>query len=113
MKKIGAIILALNLVCLTLQADKKEAPPGMEIITIGSVDYVVPRGTKVKKKDGIVSLEGRHEYTARRFSEIEKEISELREKNKALEDKVKALKKLVDKKSVGKTEKEVKKDQEE
>lgn len=100
MRKISTIVLALGLICLSLQADDKKAPPGMEIISIGNVDYVVPKGTKIKKKDGVISLEGRFEYTARRFSEVEEKISALEEKNQALENKFEDLKKLIDSKDV-------------
>lgn len=100
MVKISAIVLVLGVICFSLQADEKKAPPGMEIISIGNVDYVVPKGTKIKKKDGIISLEGRFEYIARRFSEVEEKISLLENENKVLENKFEDLKKLIDNKNI-------------
>lgn len=100
MGRISIIVLVLGVVCFSLQADDKKAPSGMEIITIGNVDYVVPKGTKVRKKDGIISLEGRFEYIARRFSEVEEKISLLEEENKVLENKFEDLKKLIDNKDI-------------
>ncbi|MCF7887393.1 MAG: hypothetical protein K9L71_03160 [Candidatus Omnitrophica bacterium] len=102
MRRTSTIVLALGLICLSLQAGDKKAPPGMEIISIGNVDYVVPEGTKVKKKDGIISVEGRSEYTARRFSEVEERIFALEEKNRTLENKFENLKKLIDNKDTNK-----------
>jgi hypothetical protein len=100
MKKISAIILVLGAICFSLQADDEKAPPGMEIISIGNVNHIVPKGTKVRKKDGVVTFEGRFEYISRKFNEVEEKISALKEENKILETKFEDLKKSIDSKKI-------------
>ncbi|MCF7871364.1 MAG: hypothetical protein K9L77_02585 [Candidatus Omnitrophica bacterium] len=110
MKKIKAIVLVLVLVSisLNLRAEEEKAPPGMEVIKIGNVNYIVPEGTKVRKqKDGIIKLEGRLEYVARRFSEIEKKISELEKTDEILKEKFENIERLINKeKEISETDKD-------
>ena len=89
MKKLFFLILIFILstifIIIVKAQEELEAPPGMEIIKIGDVRYIVPQGTKMRKQGGIVTLEGHNEYMARRFSDVEerlkvveREIEELR-----------------------------------
>ena len=59
--------------------------PGMEMITIQNVRYVVPKGTKFSKRADVITFEGPGEYTARRLSEMERRLEESEEKLKHLE----------------------------
>ena len=68
--------------------ERQEAPPGMEIIIIGDVRHIVPKGTKILKQGGVVTLEGHNEYMARRFSDVEQRLS-------AVEREIEELKQIV------------------
>ena len=73
-------------------------PPGMEVIEIGTVKYLVPIGTEVREGNGIVTLEGLDEYSGRRFVELEERLSAIEEK---LEEVIKKIEEA--KKEVGQT----------
>jgi len=51
-------------------------PPGMKLITFHHVRYLVPKGTKFRKRAGVITFEGPGEYTARTLSEFEDRIRE-------------------------------------
>lgn len=53
--------------------------PGMQTITIGGMDLMVPQGMRVYKMDGTVITEGLDSYTARRFNELEARLDKLAE----------------------------------
>ncbi|MFA5339450.1 MAG: hypothetical protein WC317_04795 [Candidatus Omnitrophota bacterium] len=53
--------------------------PGMQTITIGGMDLMVPQGMRVYKMDGTVVTEGLDSYTARRFDELEARLDKLAE----------------------------------
>ncbi|MCF7875301.1 MAG: hypothetical protein K9L87_02440 [Candidatus Omnitrophica bacterium] len=110
MKIIKAIVLAVVLfsIPLNLRAEEEQAPPGMEIIKIGNVNYIVPEGTKVRKQEGgIIKLEGRLEYVARRFSEMEEKIAQIEKENETLKEKLKNIEESISKeKKTDKTDKD-------
>lgn len=60
--------------------EKEDIPPGMEIIKIGNVRHLVPKGTKAVKKDGVITLEGSVGYTAQKITNLEESVAELKEK---------------------------------
>lgn len=64
-------------------------PPGMELIEIANVRYMVPKGTKVREDTGVVRFEGLDEYTGRRFLEMEGRLG-------AIEAELEALSKAVE-----------------
>ena len=76
--------------------EKEEVPPGMEIIEIGNVRHIVPKGTKIRKDGGVITLEGHNEYMARRFSDIEERLAEVEAKEERLREEVEQLKKVLD-----------------
>ena len=66
--------------------------PGMELIIINNVRYLVPRGTKIREIAGVITFEGPGEYTARRLTEFDavirendKEIKRLRRELRRIE----------------------------
>ena len=67
-------ILSIVFSIIAKAGEKIEAPPGMEVIEISGVKYIVPKGTEVRKKGGVLILEGHNEYVARRFSAIEERL---------------------------------------
>lgn len=76
-----------------------EISPGMELKKIGTVNRLVPIGTKVVDKDGLVTAESMGEYVARRFIEtdsrleaIDSEISHIKETLQTLHQETDQLK---------------------
>jgi len=82
---------------ITAKAEEKvEVPPwltvdGMEIIQIGNARYLLPKGTKIRKRAGVITFEGPGEYTARRLLDFEERLQ-------ANEKEVKRLKRVLGKK---------------
>ena len=61
--------------------EKEEVPPwltvdSMEIIQIGNARYLLPKGTKMRKRAGVITFEGSGEYTARRLLDFEERLQE-------------------------------------
>jgi hypothetical protein len=56
------------------RAGVAEVPPGMEIIQIRNVSYLLPKGTQIRKRGGVITFEGLNEYTARRLSAFEERL---------------------------------------
>ena len=52
---------------------------GMQTITIGGMDLMVPQGMRVYKMDGTVITEGLDSYAARRFNELEARLDKMAE----------------------------------
>lgn len=65
--------------------------PGMELKKIGSVNRLVPEGTRVVDKDGLVTTESIGEYVARRFTNVEARIKNIENRVSAIENELKSL----------------------
>jgi len=55
---------------------KEDGSPGMETIKIQNVRYLLPKGTKFRKRAGVITFEGPGEYTARRLVDLEERLQE-------------------------------------
>jgi len=51
--------------------------PGMERKKIGSITTIVPEGTEIYEKNGLLIIESPEEYSARRFKEMESHFEKL------------------------------------
>lgn len=101
MRKLFPIIILFfifAIVVIAKESPDDNVPSGMEVITINKIRYLVPKGTKVKTDGGVVSLEGRNEYAARRFESMDIRLRTLEENGKKLRsDIIELLKKVVNK----------------
>ncbi|MFH1248262.1 MAG: hypothetical protein ABIG46_06295 [Candidatus Omnitrophota bacterium] len=87
------IISFMLFVFQTLAQESKNAlPEGMENITVGQTNIVVPKGMKVVKKEGLIILENISEYVSRQTSQMYSEIEKLKSDYTALYKEVEALK---------------------
>jgi hypothetical protein len=103
MKIIGVFLNILILIIIlptALIADtknnKQDVPAGMQIIKIGGANVLVPEGTKVRKKGGLIILESASEYAAMKISNIEEQINQLEKEDKKLEKEIEVLKLLME-----------------
>ena len=82
------LIIATSAIFNIVAKAKEElkAPPGMEVIEISGVRYIVPQGSEVRKKGGLIILEGHNEYVARRFLEFEQRIEAIEKKIEDLQN---------------------------
>ncbi len=71
-------------------------PPGMEIIVINKVRYIVPKGTKVKTVGGVTTLEGRNEHIIGRFETMDIRIRTLEANEKKNRSDIELLKETVE-----------------
>ena len=93
-------IMLFSMVIVMAIAEEKnneDIPPGMEVIVINRVRHLVPKGTKIYEKGGVQVLEGRNEYMAGRFEDIDKRLESLKEGEKKLILDVEQLKKIAEK----------------
>jgi sulfur relay (sulfurtransferase) DsrF/TusC family protein len=99
MKKIffSGFIIMLSFAFVFAQEDKEEkVPAGMEVLKVGATNVLVPAGTKITKKDGLIILENTAEYTGRRIYVVEKELAEMKAKQEELVKEVERLKKILE-----------------
>ncbi|MCK5504261.1 MAG: hypothetical protein KAJ10_03820 [Thermodesulfovibrionia bacterium] len=71
--------------------EKKELPPGMEVIKMGQAQILVPKGTKVNQEPGFITLESTEQYVARKFLDVEGRIKVLEDKEEVLKKKTEEL----------------------
>lgn len=62
----------------------EDIPVGMEVMTIGNVNHIVPIGTKVYQDGDVVIFESRSEYMARKFLDIDNRLGQLDEQIKKI-----------------------------
>jgi len=95
------ICLAVSLLIVPFafcyEPEKEEVPEGMEIIEVGAVKLLAPKGARIIEKAGLVILEDTAEYVARRLEQFElrmdrieaedqKTKQQLRQLEQAMED---------------------------
>jgi FtsZ-binding cell division protein ZapB len=88
------LFLTLNLLFLALngRAEERKMPPqGMDLLQVGATQVLVPAGTKIVRKDGLIILENIAEYVSRQVVYMNKEIDELKEENKSLKEEIKTI----------------------
>ncbi len=83
-----SVLVLTAILALTAKAEEVIVPPGMEIIRIQGVRYLVPKGTKIRKSSGVISFEGVDEYLVNRFVEIDKRLA-------AMEKEIEQLKRVL------------------
>jgi len=95
MKKIVFIVLAagflVSLFALRPSAEEEYlvggivVPPGMDVIKVGTANVLVPEGTQVFEKKGLITIETIGQYTARRLIEIEERFVAIETRVEVLE----------------------------
>lgn len=65
-----------------------DVPEGMTVYHIGSVNLIVPKGTRLSFKPGLITVENTTQYAARSTEEIGKRIDGLQHRIEALEKQV-------------------------
>lgn len=83
------------------QDDKPEAtievPPGMETKKVGQVNVVVPEGTEVRDKGGVIFIESTTQYVSRKFVEMEARFNQLETEQGKLKREIEQLIEAIDK----------------
>jgi len=72
---------------------KFELGPGMEIIKVGEINIVAPKGTRVHKVGSHVIFEDIGEYLGRKFDELDKRLEKIELQQGQLKDELGQLKK--------------------
>jgi len=77
----------------TYQRGNEEIPlrPGMQLRKIGGINAVVPEGTEIYERKGLLFIESPEEYAARRFKETEERFQKLESTVKAFGEKIENL----------------------
>jgi hypothetical protein len=83
-----SILVLTAILTITAKAEEVIVPPGMEIIRIQGVRYLVPKGTKIRKRGGVILFEGVNEYMVNKFVDLDKRLA-------AIEMEIKQLKKVL------------------
>lgn len=83
-----SILVLTAILTITAKSEEVIVPPGMEIIRIDGVRYIVPKGTKIRKRAGVILFEGVDEYVVNRFVDFDKRLA-------TIEIKIKQLKKVL------------------
>jgi hypothetical protein len=93
-----AVFIIFFLFHLPLSAaeyNSDEIPEGMELIEIGQTRVLVPKGSKVDKRGGLVLLENVDDYVARTISDLENRITSLESRLQAMEEKIGKLSEVI------------------
>ena len=80
------------------KAEEDSIPEGMEHIKVGGAEFLVPKGTKVRKKGDLYVMENISEYSARKFMEAEEQFQSIEVKYSNLKEETKENSKLLEKK---------------
>ncbi len=68
-----------------------ELQPGMELMKIGGINMVVPKGTQFYKEGAQVKMEEAGEYSARRFKEMDDRLQKIEAKQRKMETEIEKL----------------------
>ena len=93
---LALIIIFPSVLIAKEETKEQDIPTGMQIVEIGGANVLVPEGTKVRKKGGLIILESTSEYAARKISDIEEQIGQLEKEDKRLEKEIEILKLLME-----------------
>lgn len=77
------------------KAQKEKIGPGMEVIQIGEVNIIAPKGTRVKKEGSQVVFEDLGEYLGRRFDEVERRFARIEVQQEELKKELEEIKKTL------------------
>jgi uncharacterized small protein (DUF1192 family) len=89
-----SVLVLTAILTLTAKAEEVIVPPGMEIIRIQGVRYLVPKGSKVRKSGGVILFEGVDEYMVNKFVELDKRLA-------AMEKEIEQLKRVLGETQIG------------
>jgi len=78
------------------EKEKIEVAPGMELLKVGAVRVIVPKGTLYEDKGSKIEVEGIGEFVGRRFLETEERFLKVERNDERLEKEIKELKKVID-----------------
>ncbi len=80
-----SILVLTAILTITAKAEEVIVPPGWEIIRIQGVRHLVPKGTKIRKRGGVISLtEVVNEYLVNRFVDFDKRLAVIEKELKQL-----------------------------
>ncbi len=79
-----SILVLTAILTITAKAEEVIVPPGMEIIRMHGVRYLVPKGGKIKKRGGVITFEGATEYLMNRFVDFDKRLAAIEKELKQL-----------------------------
>lgn len=71
-------------------------PPGTEVVRIGNVDVVVPEGSRVRKRGGVMFFEDTGQYTGRRFYETDQRLAAIEAKQEELAKQIEELRAIIE-----------------
>lgn len=89
-----SVLVLTAILTLTAKAEEVIVPPGMEIIRIQGVRYLVPKGSKIRKSRGVILFEGVDEYMVNKFVELDKRLA-------AMEKEIEQLKRVLGETQIG------------
>ncbi len=89
-----SVLVLTAILTLTAKAEEVIGPPGMEIIRIQGVRYLVPKGSKIRKSRGVILFEGVDEYMVNKFVELDKRLA-------AMEKEIEQLKRVLGETQIG------------
>jgi len=79
--------LILLFLALDVRAEEQKIPPqGMDLLQVGATQVLVPAGTKIVRKDGLIILENIAEYVSRQVVYMNQRMQ-----SNALDQRVKVL----------------------
>jgi hypothetical protein len=77
---------------LAEESSVKKVPAGMEIITLGATNVLVPEGMSVEKKKGLIVIEDIATYISREIEAIHHRLDGLESKNSSLQEAIDEIK---------------------
>jgi hypothetical protein len=85
-----SILFAISFV-IAQEEEIEQIPAGMEMIKVGATRLVVPRGTTVQKKGGLIILENINEYVARQLFALDARIQAIEERGERNQEQLRIL----------------------
>jgi len=76
-------------------ASEETLPEGMEAVQIGPSEVIVPKGAKVVKKGGLITVESTNEYVARQIASMDERIKNIESQLEAIRKEISEIKEIL------------------
>jgi peptidoglycan hydrolase CwlO-like protein len=87
-----SIFMLVFIVSASTQAETPNVPEGMEDVKIGTVDTIVPKGSKMRREGNVTFLESTDAYAARRISDMESRLSKIESNEQQIKREIETIK---------------------
>ncbi|GEM_PF-2868578 len=97
-----ALVFGVLMVCALAEEEgnytqpQVKVGPGLEVIKVGNINIVAPKGSRISQKDGQINVEDISAYVSRKLEEVDARFSSIENKQEEMKEDITQLKETVD-----------------